>query len=192
MVNAEKPTMLQSDQQILEVKACQTEDEKIVWNVWKSFLQCAVCMAGGHWLFRWSAKFKVAFSSLLAPCNALEYLILHDGCNRLMALNGRTPLDLSFWSFLTFLRHGTEEVERHLLWKFHEKNSKEKLVKWATEVAHLRRVSIQSCTQKRPSPKVQWRSRYLIQLCYRLDYLYHTCHTCSSCNHGYKSLTQGF
>ena len=31
------------------------------------------------------------------------------------------PLDLSFWSFLTFLHYGTEKVERHLLWKFHEK-----------------------------------------------------------------------
>ena len=31
------------------------------------------------------------------------------------------PLDLSFWSFLTFLHHGIEEVERHLLWKFHKK-----------------------------------------------------------------------
>ena len=27
------------------------------------------------------------------------------------------PLDLSFWSFLTFLHHGIEEVERHVLWK---------------------------------------------------------------------------
>ena len=25
------------------------------------------------------------------------------------------PLDLSFWSFLSFLHHGIEEVERHLL-----------------------------------------------------------------------------
>ena len=25
------------------------------------------------------------------------------------------PLDLSFWSFLTFLHHGIEEVKRHLL-----------------------------------------------------------------------------
>ena len=25
------------------------------------------------------------------------------------------PLDLSFWSFLTFLHHGIEEVETHLL-----------------------------------------------------------------------------
>ena len=25
------------------------------------------------------------------------------------------PLGLSFWSFLTFLHHGIEEIERHLL-----------------------------------------------------------------------------
>ena len=25
------------------------------------------------------------------------------------------PLDLGFWSFLTFLHHGIDEVERHLL-----------------------------------------------------------------------------
>ena len=31
------------------------------------------------------------------------------------------PLDLSFWSFLTFLYHGIEKVERHLLWKFYKK-----------------------------------------------------------------------
>ena len=28
---------------------------------------------------------------------------------------GPPPLDLSFWSFLTFLHHGIEEIERHLL-----------------------------------------------------------------------------
>ena len=32
-----------------------------------------------------------------------------------------------------------------------KKNSEEKLVKCATEVARLHKVSIQSCTQKRPS-----------------------------------------
>ena len=31
------------------------------------------------------------------------------------------PLDLSFWSFLTFLHHGIEKIERHLLWKFYKK-----------------------------------------------------------------------
>ena len=45
-------------------------------------------------------------------------------CERGREKNGRMcvvwlrqdpPLDLSFWSFLTFLHHGIEEVERHLL-----------------------------------------------------------------------------
>ena len=31
------------------------------------------------------------------------------------------PPDLIFWSFLTFLHHGIEEVERNLPWKFHKK-----------------------------------------------------------------------
>ena len=68
------------------------------------------------------------------------------------------PLDLSFWSFLTFLHHGIEKIQRHLLWRFRKKKSKEKLVKCATEVARLHKVSIQSCTHNRPSPKVQSRS----------------------------------
>ena len=33
----------------------------------------------------------------------------------------KAPLDLSFWSFLTFLHHGIEKAEGHLLWKFHKK-----------------------------------------------------------------------
>ena len=37
-----------------------------------------------------------------------------------------------------------------------EKNTKDKLVKCATEVVRLHKVSIQSCTQNRPSPKVQY------------------------------------
>ena len=37
------------------------------------------------------------------------------------------------------------------------KTSKEKLVKCANEVARLHKVSIQSCTQKRPCPKVHSR-----------------------------------
>ena len=32
-----------------------------------------------------------------------------------------TKIASSFWSFLTFLHHGIEEVERHLLWKLHKK-----------------------------------------------------------------------
>ena len=33
-------------------------------------------------------------------------------------------LDLSFWSFLSFFHNGIENVERHLLWNFHEKIQK--------------------------------------------------------------------
>ena len=43
--------------------------------------------------------------------------------------------------------------------KILQTNAKEKLVKCATEVARVHRVSIQSCTQDRPSPKVQSLSR---------------------------------
>ena len=38
-----------------------------------------------------------------------------DRCVIPSALRTPPPLDLSFWSFLTFLHHGIEEVERHLL-----------------------------------------------------------------------------
>ena len=41
---------------------------------------------------------------------------------------------------------------------FIKKNSKEKLVKFATEVARFHMVSVQSCTQNRLSPKVQSRA----------------------------------
>ena len=43
-------------------------------------------------------------------------------------------------------------------------NSKETLVKCATKVARFHKVSIQSCKQNRPSPKVQSRSGNWIQL----------------------------
>ena len=58
------------------------------------------------------------------------------------------PLDLSF------LQHGMEEEGASSV-KISLKTSKEKLVNCATEVAHLHRVSIQSCTQRWPSRKVQ-------------------------------------
>ena len=38
-----------------------------------------------------------------------------------VVLKAGPPLDLSFWSFLTLLHHGKEEIERHLLWKFYKK-----------------------------------------------------------------------
>ena len=57
--------------------------------------------------------------------------------------------------FAPWYRRGWEASSVKIL----EKNPKEKLVKCATEVARLHRVSIQSCTQNRPSPKVQSLSR---------------------------------
>ena len=42
-------------------------------------------------------------------------------CSCCCLLKAGPPLDLSFWSFLPFLHHGIEEVERHLLWNFYKK-----------------------------------------------------------------------
>ena len=66
------------------------------------------------------------------------------------------PLDLSFWSFLTFFAPWYRRSIEASSVKTSQKNSKQKLVKCATEVARLRKVSIQSCTQNWPSPKIQW------------------------------------
>ena len=40
------------------------------------------------------------------------------GC--LYAFKAGPPLDLSFWSFSTFLHHGIDNIETHLLWKFYK------------------------------------------------------------------------
>ena len=46
-------------------------------------------------------------------------------CSRVETLAAKRlrqdPPCFEFWSFLTFLHHGIEEVERHLLWKFYKK-----------------------------------------------------------------------
>ena len=57
--------------------------------------------------------------------------------------------------FAPWYRKSKEASSVKISWK----NSKEKLVKCATEVARLHKVSIQSCTRNRPSPKVQSLSR---------------------------------
>ena len=54
-------------------------------------------------------------------------------------LRQEPPLDLSFWSFLTFLHHGIEEVERHLLWKFYKKKFEGKIGQmchWSRSLAY--------------------------------------------------------
>ena len=60
---------------------------------------------------------------------------------------GPAPLGLSCWSFFfTFLHYRIEDVGGILCEK-RIKNSKEKFVKWATEVSRLYNVSKHSCTQ---------------------------------------------
>ena len=41
--------------------------------------------------------------------------------SELPLLSTQDTLDLSFWSFLTFLHHSIKDVKRHLLWKLHTK-----------------------------------------------------------------------
>ena len=53
--------------------------------------------------------------------SATTYVPRPPGDQQELRFKGTTPLHLSFWSFLTFLHHGIEEVERHLLWKFYKK-----------------------------------------------------------------------
>ena len=58
-----------------------------------------------------------------SPCLPWQRWLIHvrwPPYPRLQALR-QDPLDLSFWSFLTFLHHGIEKVETHLLWNFHNK-----------------------------------------------------------------------
>ena len=67
-----------------------------------------------------------SFTSQLA-LNVVDFVVrqsyVHDGtasdklrrdCKKTECFKAG-PLDLGFWSFLTFLHNGTEEVERHLL-----------------------------------------------------------------------------
>ena len=91
------------------------------------------------------------------------------------------PLDLSFGHFY-FLHHGIEEVERHLLWKFHKKIRRKSWSNVPLKLLTYIRFLMQSCTQNRPSPKVQALSRDWIWLFNRLDYLHEIWHTCSACS----------
>ena len=103
------------------------------WNNWKLLF----CSTSGH--ARWR-RINRTPRSQRSCCMSLytgiviwavgqEVVMLPDNCfdfQRKLQLSVLTmtpppPLDLSFWSFLTFLHHGIEEVERHLLWKFYKK-----------------------------------------------------------------------
>ena len=67
-----------------------------------------------HLLFR-------AFLNAPTPPPPPHLLVRENIMNRCYLRQDPPPLDLSFWSFLTFLHHGIEEVERHLLWKLYKK-----------------------------------------------------------------------
>ena len=72
--------------------------------------------AAHSWLNKhnpWRAYFLYNFES---QCRGLKLI-----SSLKPSFKAGPPLDLSFWSFLTFLHHGIEEVERHLLWKFYKK-----------------------------------------------------------------------
>ena len=62
-----------------------------------------------------------SFQPVACPINsAPSPTKFNTGCpppdlSALSFIKAGPPLDLSFWSFLTFLQHGIEEVERHLL-----------------------------------------------------------------------------
>ena len=53
--------------------------------------------------------------------NSINLALLSSSLSCFILIKAGPPLDLSFWSFLTFLHHGIDEVERHLLSKFHKK-----------------------------------------------------------------------
>ena len=135
----------------------------------------AACWAGithQHSTLSWSHSITCTQAQrqrLLLNCNDIQLLLVKSNVPHVKAnfvsfvwwstvasreSQDPPPLDLSFWSFLTFLHHGIDGVERHLLWKYHKK-IKGKVGQMRHRSCSL---SIQSCTQNRPSPKVQSRS----------------------------------
>ena len=67
------------------------------------------------------------------------------------------PPWFEFWVYFDFFVSWYRRSREASFVKISIKTSKERLVKYATEVARLLRVSLQSCTHYRPSPKVQSR-----------------------------------
>ena len=124
------------------------------------------------------------------PLNC-ETVHVGDGFLALMcdsALAGLPPPSFEFLVILTFLHHGIEKVEGHLVWELHTKIQRKMLSKLNINVppklfaCTMYRVSIQSCTQNRPSPKAQLLSRDWISLFNCLEYLHENWHTCSACS----------
>ena len=103
--------------------------------------------------------------------------------NKTHYLKRQDPLDFSFWSFgFTFLHHGIDEVERHLLWTFQKKNQRKI---WANVppkllacLRFLYKVVHKICCLR----KFNRAQKIELNFFYRLDYLYETWHPCSSCS----------
>ena len=69
--------------------------------------------------FHWSKTVRQKKMSYIKIWTTLVWL--HHWSQNEVKAGPPPPLDLSFWSCSTFLHHGMEKVERHLLWKFHKK-----------------------------------------------------------------------
>ena len=70
-----------------------------------------VAMEASLTIFVWKIDFFIA--------NIYKGKFLPDELSLTYDLR-QDPLNLSFWSFLTFVHHGIEDVERHLLWSFYK------------------------------------------------------------------------
>ena len=70
-----------------------------------------------------SINFSLCIVSIVQVCGAMEWIVLltKQFC---VVFKAGAPLIWVFWSFLTFLHHGIDEVERYFLWKFHKKFKK--------------------------------------------------------------------
>ena len=90
------------------------------------------------------------------------------------------PLDLSFWSFLTFWHHGIEDVERHLLWKFHKKVQRKSWLNVPPKLLACIRFLYKVVHKIGRLRKFNCSREIEFNFFYRLDYLYGTWHTCSS------------
>ena len=70
-------------------------------------------------------RLSLIFNTTLFMKRGLSISKTFKHCLKLHFLGAKVfkagPLDLSFWSVLTFLHHGIEEIKRHLLWKCHKK-----------------------------------------------------------------------
>ena len=87
-----------------------------MWSLWAQHMNSNHC--ADKKLAPWRSGLELLYIKNMRTLSMILALLLKLVQNE---LRQDPPLDLSFWSFLTFLHHGIEEVERHLLWKFYNK-----------------------------------------------------------------------